>query len=71
MSPSSTTKFIHEGEYAAEVEVELIQDGGSWGPCLSMAAAQKLDEVRLAVKRGDVRGAAKLARVYALTPLAV
>lgn len=48
MSPSRTTKLIHEGGYAAEVEVELTEDSGSWGPCLSTAAAQKLDEVRLA-----------------------
>ncbi len=71
MSPTRTTKLIHEGGYVAAVEVELTEDGGGWGPCLSPAGAQKLDEVRLALRRRDVRSAAKLARVYSLTPVAI
>jgi hypothetical protein len=71
MTTSRTKKLIHEGPYAAEVEVELIQDDGSWGPYLSVAAAAKLDEVRLALKRGDIKSAAKFARIYSLTPVAV
>ena len=71
MSTTRTNKLIHEGQYAAEVEVDLIQDDGSWGPYLSVAAAQKLDEVRLALKRGDIKTAAKSARIYSLTPVAV
>jgi hypothetical protein len=73
MSTSRTKKLIHEGTFAAEVEVEveLIQDDGSWGPYLSPADAQKLDEVRLALKRGDIKTASKFARVYSFTPVAV
>jgi hypothetical protein len=71
MSTSHSTKLIHVGHYAAEVEVELIQDDGSWGPYLSLAAAKKLDEVRVALKRGDLKSASKLGRVYSLTPVAV
>ena len=71
MSTSRNTKLIHEGYYAAEVEVELIQDDGSWGPYLSLGAAKKLDDVRLALKRGDLKAASRLARVYSLTPVAV
>jgi hypothetical protein len=71
MSATRTNKLIHEGKHAAEVEVDLIQDDGSWGPYLSVAAAKKLDEVRLALKRDDIKGAAKFARIYSLTPVAV
>jgi hypothetical protein len=71
MSTSRHKKLIHEGQYAAEVEIELIQGDGSWGPYLSLATAKKLDDVRLALKRGDLKGAAKLARIYSLTPVAV
>jgi hypothetical protein len=71
MNTSRTKKLVHEGAYAAEVEVELIRDDGAWGPYLSPAAAQKLDDVRLALKRGDIKAASKFARVYSLTPVAV
>jgi hypothetical protein len=67
---SCVTKLIREGQYAAEVEVDLIQNDGSWGPYLSAADASKLDEVRVALKRGDINGAAKFARIYSLTPVA-
>ncbi len=71
MNSTRTNKLIHEGQYAAEVEVDLIQDDGSWGPYLSLDAAKKLDDVRLALKRGDIKSAAKHARIYSLTPVAV
>jgi hypothetical protein len=71
MNASRTTKLIHEGQYAAEVDVELIQDDGAWGPYLSVEATRKLEEVRAALKRGDLTAAAKLGRVYSLTPVAV
>jgi hypothetical protein len=71
MSTTRTNKLIHEGQYAAQVEVELIQDDGAWGPYLSTATAKMLDEIRLALKRGDIKTASKFARVYSLTPVAV
>ena len=65
-----TLKFIHEGKYAAEVPVELIEDDTAWSPYLSVDDAHKLDEVRLALRRGDVAAAAKYGRVFELTPVA-
>lgn len=62
-------KLIHEGQYAAEVEVELIYDDQGWSPYLSIEDAYKLDDVRDALRRGDIEAAAKLARVFRLTPL--
>ena len=65
------TKLVHEGQYVAEVDVELIDTGDGWSPYLSLEDAYKLDDVRGALRRGDVRSAARLARVFALTPVAV
>jgi len=69
MNKRRHTKLVREGAYAAEVEVELIEAEGGWAPCLSLDAAHKLDEVREALRRGDVRTASRLARVFSLTPL--
>lgn len=64
-------KLVHEGEYVATVDVELIQTDNGWSPYLSLDDAYKLDDVRDALRRGDIRAAARLARVFALTPVAV
>ena len=64
-------KLVHEGEYVAEVTVELIDTDDGWSPYLSLEDARKLDEVREALRRGDVRWASRFSRVFALTPVAV
>lgn len=64
-------KLIHEGKYAAEVPVELIEDETAWSPYLAPEDVRKLDTVRLALKRSDVAEAAKYGRVFELTPVAV
>jgi len=71
MSTKRRKKLVHEGKYAAEVEVELLEDEGGWGPYLSVVDAHKLDDVRDALRRGDLKGAARVARVFTLTPIAV
>ena len=71
MSKKRRSKFVHEGKYAAEVEVELIENETSWSPYLTLEDGQKLDEVRDALQRGDLKRASKLARVYQLTPVGV
>ncbi len=65
------TKLVHEGKYVAEVDVELIDTDDGWSPYLSLEDAYKLDGVREALGRGDVKSAARLARVFTLTPVAV
>ncbi len=62
-------KLVHEGDLAAEVAVELIETDDAWSPYLSVEDARKLDEVREALRRGDVESAAKQARVFRLTPI--
>jgi hypothetical protein len=64
------TKLVHEGKYAAEVQVELIEDDTAWSPYLSPEDVQRLDAVRLALRRGDLAEAAKHGRVYELKPVA-
>lgn len=64
-------KFVHEGRYVAEVDVELLDDETEWSPYLSVEDAYKLDDVRDALRRGDIAAAAKLARVFSLQPAAV
>jgi len=64
-------KLVHEGEYAAEVDVELIETEEGWSPYLSLEDAEKLDKVREALRLGDVAAASRVARVYHLTPVSV
>lgn len=63
-------EFIHEGKYAAEVPVELIEDDTAWSPYLSPDDVRKLDAVRLALRAGNIAEAAKHGRVFELTPVA-
>lgn len=64
------TKLVRENDYVAEVTVELIEADEPWAPYLSLEDAHKLDDVRLALRRGDLSAASKQARVYRLTPVA-
>jgi len=64
-------KLVQEGQYVAEVEVELLDTDTGWSPYLSLEDANKLDEVRAALRRGDIQAASRLARVFSLTPVAV
>lgn len=71
MKRQKRTKLVHEGQYLAEVDVELLVTEDAWSPYLSIEDSYKLDDVREALKRGDVASAAGLGRVFALTPIAV
>lgn len=71
MTRHHRTKPIHEGQYAAEVDVELIDAEEGWAPYLSLGDAQKLDEIRLALRGKDLKRASQLARVFQLTPVSV
>jgi hypothetical protein len=63
-------ELVHEGKYAAEVEIELHYSDDSWSPTLSADDARKLETVMLALRRGDIAEAAKYGRVFELTPVA-
>ena len=64
-----TIKIVHEGRYAAEIPVDLIEEQGGWSPYLSVQDASKLDSVRKALRDGDVATAAKHGRVFQLLPV--
>jgi hypothetical protein len=71
MNPRRKTKLVHEGGFVAEVEVELFDTNGGWSPYLSLEDSYKLDDVRNALRQGDIKGASRLAKVFALTPVAM
>jgi hypothetical protein len=64
------TKLIREGQYLAEVDVELLYTDGGWSPYLSLGDAQKLDDVREALRQENLDAATQLARVFKLTSVA-
>lgn len=64
------TKVVTEGQYAAEVEIKLLYEEVGWSPYLSLEDAKKLDTVRMALRRSDVKTASRLAKVYQLVPVA-
>ncbi len=63
-------KMVREGKYVAEVDIELIDMDEGWSPYLSLDDAKKLDEVRRALRGGELKAAARLARVFILNPVA-
>ena len=63
-------KCVHEGQYVAEVEVELVEDDTGWSPYISVDDAFKLDDVREALRNGDLKSAAKYGRIYELRQVA-
>ena len=65
----TTKKLVRVREYAAEVEVELIDGDAGWAPYLSMSDADKLDDVREALESDDLERASQVARVFRLTPI--
>jgi hypothetical protein len=69
MTHRRQTKLVREGEYVAEVEIELIETGEGWSPYVSLEDAQKLDAVREALRRGDLTAASQLSQVFHLTPV--
>ena len=71
MKTRKHTKLIHEGNYVAEIDVELIYSDVGWSPYLSIEDAYKLDDIRDALRNGDIEAAAGMARVFTLTPVAV
>lgn len=70
MSRRKRTKLVHSGRYVAEVDVELIEDETDWSPYLTPEDAYKLDDVRDALRSGDIQKASSLARVFELRPVA-
>lgn len=71
MNARHHTKLLHEGDYAAEVEIDLIEADEGWAPYLSLEDALKLDSVRQALRAGDLDKARALGRIFRLVPVGV
>jgi hypothetical protein len=71
MNTRRQTKLVHEGQFVAQVEVDLIETDSGWSPYLSLEDAYKLDDVREALRRGDIKAASRRAQVFVLTPVAL
>ena len=71
MKKRKHTKLVHEGKYVAEVDIELIDTPEGWSPYLALEDAYRLDDVREALRKGDLELASHSARIYTLTPVAV
>ena len=65
----TASKFSREGDLAAEVLLDWIESEDDWQTHLSVKDAQTLDDVREALRRGDLDYAAKRAQVFRLTPI--
>ena len=66
----TTKRLVRDGDFVAEVEVHLVEGEGGWPPYLSLDDAYKLDNVRDALRAGDLKRASQLAsHVYRLTPV--
>ncbi len=70
MDERKWTKYVHEGRFVAEVDVCLLKDDAAWSPYLSMESAYKLDDVREALRKGDLEAAARHGRIYEMRPVA-
>lgn len=71
MKKRNRTKLVQEGKFVAEVDVDLIETDEGWSPYLSLEDAYKLDDVRDALRRGDIEAAMRFARVFRLTPVSM
>ena len=70
MNTRRQTKLVQEGQFVAQVEVDIIEADSGWSPYLSLEDAYKLDAVREALRRGDIQSASRNAQVFILTPVA-
>ena len=71
MTTRRQTQLVREGQYLAEIEVELIEADEGWAPYLSLEEAEKLDRVRQALRFGEIEKASQLGRVFRLSPIPV
>lgn len=69
MKQRMKSKYIHEGQYVAEIQVALLEDDTGWSPYLSVEDTYKLDDVREALRQGNLESASKYGQIYELRPV--
>ena len=70
MKQRKRSKYVHEGQYVAEIDVELLEDDTGWSPYRSVEDAHKLNDVRDALRQGELEAAAQYGRIYELLSVA-
>jgi hypothetical protein len=62
-------RWVQRGQYAVEVEVEVIYPGDDPSePCLEPATVRWLDEIARKAEEGDVEYLQKVGRVFQAVP---
>jgi len=64
-----TIKYIHKGPFVAKVEVMLEEDETGWSPYLGVGDAYKLDEIKEASQKKNIKLASKYGNVYEMHPI--
>jgi len=70
MKTEKSTRLVEEGNFVAKVSVTLLHDDSGWSPYLSHEDMLKLDDVREALRRGDIDAAARHGQVFELKQVA-
>jgi len=66
MKKRCRTKLVHEGQYVAEVDVELIEAADEWSPYISLEDAYKRRWRKSSLRQGNVKAASQYGKVYTL-----
>ena len=69
MISRQSLKIVRVGDYVAEVDVTLLDDETEWAPYLSLDDAKKLQQVREALRQGNLQAASQLGCVFKLMPV--
>ncbi len=70
MKENPSVEYIHHGRLVAEVDMTLLEDESEWSPYFRPDDMRKLEAVQDALRRGDVKAASALARIYEMKPIA-
>jgi hypothetical protein len=71
MGTITRTKRIYVGDVMAELDVVMSDEPDAWGPHVDPSELDRIDEVRRALKSGNLEAASKSARLYSVKPLAM
>ena len=71
MSTFTKIKRIYVGDVMAEIDVVMTEEPSAWGPHIDPSELDRIDELRRALKSGDLKAASKEARLYSVKPLAM
>lgn len=69
MKRKRTIKYIHEEPFVAKVEVMLEEGETGWSPYLGVGDAYKLDEIKEALQKKNIKLASKYGKVYGMHPI--